>query len=57
MWSSRSIRIGVECFCRANEVAATAGAAYDDVKCSGRLLMGQQEQEQKKMIWNVGAGY
>ncbi len=47
----------VECCCMANEVAATAGSAEDDVECSSKLLMWQQQQDQQKMMWNVGAGF
>ncbi len=34
-----------------------AGAAEDDVECRCRLPMWKQQQEQQKMIWDVGAGF
>jgi hypothetical protein len=42
---------------QAFDVAAIAGAAEDDVECRCRLLMWKQQQEQQKMMWNIGAGY
>jgi hypothetical protein len=38
-------------------MAATAGGKEDYVECSGRLLMWQQQQAEKKMMWNATAGY
>jgi hypothetical protein len=40
-----------------SDVEATAGATEDDVECRCRLLMWKQQQEQQKMMWNVGAGF
>jgi hypothetical protein len=42
---------------QASDVEATAGSAEGDVECNGRLLMWQQQQEQQKLVWNVGAGF
>jgi hypothetical protein len=55
--NSRSSRRLCGMLLQANDVAATAEAAEDDVECRCRLLMWQHQQELQKMIWNVGAGF
>jgi hypothetical protein len=55
-WCGRLLQTK-ECCCRAEEFVATAGAAEDDVECRCRLLMWQQQQEEKKIMWNAAPGY